>query len=78
MAEQTVQSIERCFTLLEQLASRGRLGVSELSRLTGLHKATVYRLLQTLLELQYVRQAEDGRYELTDVYKRQGLAAAWY
>lgn len=65
MAEQTVQSIERCFTLLEQLASRGRLGVSELSRLTGLHKATVYRLLQTLLELQYVRQAEDGRYELT-------------
>ena len=65
MAEQTVQSVERCFALLEQLASGGRLGVSELSRLTGLHKATVHRLLQTLLELRYVRQEPDGRYELS-------------
>ena len=65
MAEQTVQSVERCFALLDQLASGGRLGVSELSRLTGLHKATVHRLLQTLLELRYVRQEPDGRYELS-------------
>ena len=52
----TVQSVERTFALLELLCSEGALGVTELSGLSGLHKTTVYRLLSGLKSLGYVEK----------------------
>ncbi|WP_324715865.1 IclR family transcriptional regulator [Carboxydochorda subterranea] len=56
--------MERAFQLLDALA-RSDAGVSELARTTGLHKATVHRLLRTLRELGLVEVGPDGtRYRL--------------
>ena len=61
---EAVQAVERAFRLLEVLA-RNDGGVSELARATGLHKATVHRLLRTLRELGFVELGPDGsRYRL--------------
>lgn len=59
-----VHAVERAVQLLDVLA-RGDAGVSELARATGLHKATVYRLLVTLRRLGLVQLTPDGtRYRL--------------
>lgn len=56
MADQN-QSISRAILLLEQLArAGGELGVSELSRRTGLAKSVVSRLVRPLLEARYLEQ----------------------
>lgn len=51
-----VQSVVRAFALLELLCEKGELGVTQLSKLSGLSKATVFRFLNTLAELGYVKQ----------------------
>jgi IclR family transcriptional regulator, acetate operon repressor len=44
-----IQSVDRAISILEQLAgSEGELGVSELGRRLGVHKATASRLVSTL------------------------------
>lgn len=56
--------MERAFQLLDVLA-RSDAGVSELARATGLHKATVHRLLRTLRALGLVELGPHGtRYRL--------------
>lgn len=61
---EAVHAVERAFRLLDALA-RNNAGVSELARATGLHKATVHRLLRTLRELGLVELGPDGtRYRL--------------
>lgn len=61
---QTVQSVERTFDVLEALAAaRQPVAISELSQKLGLHISTVHRLLGTLIERGYARQAAaSGRY----------------
>lgn len=67
MAEQnSVQSVERTFKIIELLCKRGSCGVTELSAESSLNKTTVFRLLSTLLLLGYVEK--DGateKYSLT-------------
>lgn len=59
-----VHAIQRAVQLLEALA-RSDAGISELARATGLHKATVHRLVRTLRELGLVELGPDGvRYRL--------------
>ena len=65
MSEQTVQSAQRIFRLLELLARQGTMGVTELSTASGLNKTTVFRQLNTLIELGYVCRDAAGRYRLT-------------
>lgn len=62
----TVQALERALTILETLAQEKEgLGLNEVARRVGLHKSTVYRLLQTLKEYGYVEQdASHGKYNL--------------
>ena len=61
-----IRAAERALHILELLCAQPSLGVSELARLSGLHKATVFRLLQTLEGCGYVRQdAQTGQYFLT-------------
>ncbi|TMK85424.1 MAG: IclR family transcriptional regulator [Actinobacteria bacterium] len=53
----TVQSVGRAVTILELLASgAGELGVTELGRRLGVHKATASRLVATLAEHGLVEQ----------------------
>ncbi|MBO8141733.1 MAG: IclR family transcriptional regulator [Firmicutes bacterium] len=54
-----VQAVERAIHLLEVLADRDA-GVSDLARETGLHKATVHRLIRTLASAGLVQTVPDG------------------
>jgi DNA-binding IclR family transcriptional regulator len=58
----TIRSVSRAFAVLETLATApGGLRLQELSRRVGLHKATAFRLVRTLVQLGYVKQ--DGERE---------------
>ncbi len=62
-----VQSVERALSILEVLANyRDGLGVTDISEKVDLHKSTVYRLLSTLISMDYVIQdKETNRYMTT-------------
>lgn len=68
MAEKSgVQSVERIFALIEQLAAHpAGASLQSLAQGTNLAKSTVHRLLGSLVGLGYVKQEEEtGRYCLT-------------
>lgn len=67
MTEQLpVQSVERTFALIELLCKNGESGITELSLASGLNKTTVFRLLSTLLSLEYVvKNPLTEKYRLT-------------
>lgn len=63
--EDTVRSVDRALTVLQVLAERGPVGVSEIAQATGTHKSTVFRLLATLEARGMVEQTEErGTYAL--------------
>jgi IclR family transcriptional regulator, acetate operon repressor len=57
-----VQSVERAFYLLELLADKGDLSLTELSASVELPVPTTHRLLKTLVSLGYVRQSRNRHY----------------
>jgi IclR family transcriptional regulator, KDG regulon repressor len=60
--EITTKSVEKTFDLLEMLCKSDHpLELQEISQLSGLPSPTVYRLLQTLLKLGYIRQKKTSR-----------------
>ncbi|MFO7321854.1 MAG: IclR family transcriptional regulator [Chloroflexota bacterium] len=61
-----VQSVERAFRLLELLGSADDfLAISDLARMSGLPLGTTHRLLDTLVQLEYVeRDPHSRRYTL--------------
>ncbi|MDR0881527.1 MAG: IclR family transcriptional regulator [Candidatus Adiutrix sp.] len=68
MPERTylVNSVVKCLSIMETLATRGASSLSDLKQALGLDKATLHRILSTLKALGYVKQAEsDQRYFLT-------------
>lgn len=57
-----IQSIERAFAILEEIArSRDGVTLAELSKRLGLHTSTVFHLVQTMVARGYVRQMREGR-----------------
>lgn len=52
----TIKSSYKVFYILEILAVQGRLGLSELSELTGFTKSTTQRIVNTLKDLKYIVQ----------------------
>ncbi|HQE05962.1 MAG: IclR family transcriptional regulator [Tepidanaerobacteraceae bacterium] len=55
--DNTVQSVKRAMMILEELATEKEgLGVTELAKRINLHKSTVHRMLNTLLDIGYVEQ----------------------
>ena len=59
MAEKDrVQSIDRALCLLEIVADHDGISLTELSKLAELNKATVHRLLATLVYNGYVEQIQ--------------------
>ncbi|TDO95904.1 DNA-binding transcriptional regulator KdgR [Marinomonas balearica] len=61
-----VSSVMKVFAILSALSTQKSLGVTELSQLAMTSKSTVYRFLQTMKMLGYVRQEGDSdKYSLT-------------
>lgn len=64
--KERVQSVERALTILEIVAEHDGISLTEISKSAQLNKATVHRLLSTLISMGYVEQNEKtGHYELT-------------
>lgn len=63
---ESVAAVLKVFAILQALADRSEIGISDLSVRLAMPKATVYRFLQTMKTLGYVRQEVDSeRYGLT-------------
>jgi IclR family KDG regulon transcriptional repressor len=60
-----VSAAARALAVLECLSRKRSASLEELSREIGLAKPTVYRFLQTLLELGYARRDESERWAMT-------------
>lgn len=64
-AVSAVQSVDRALTILEALARRPELGVTEIAAELGVHKSTAFRLVTTLEQHRLVEQLrERGKYQL--------------
>ncbi len=60
-----VQSIERAFSILNQISQHRGISLAELSKKVGLHNSTTFHLVRTMVELGIVRQDKDTkRYHL--------------
>lgn len=70
-------SLQKAFGILEALASQaGPATLAQVSQQTGLNKATVHRILQSLMALGYASQlAETGQYRLTPKLSQVGRAS---
>lgn len=63
--KQRINSLGRGLRILDILHEKGKVGVTELSKLIGVNKSSSYRLLATLEEFGYVEQIyENGKYAL--------------
>lgn len=57
-----VQSLERAFAILEQIARhREGIGLAELSKRVGLHNSTTFHLVKTMVVLGYIRQSKETK-----------------
>jgi DNA-binding IclR family transcriptional regulator len=76
-ARSNVRSVERALEILgcfDQM--HPERGISEIAKAVGLHKATTYRIVSTLLSHGYLERAEDGqRYRLGMALARLGFIA---
>lgn len=60
-----VQSVDRAITVLEILARRGEVGVTDIAAELGVHKSTAFRLVSVLENRGLVEQhSERGKYRL--------------
>ncbi|GAB6089438.1 IclR family transcriptional regulator [Spirochaeta dissipatitropha] len=60
-----ISAVVRVFSIIEILSTRNRYNLEHLSQKTGLAKPTVYRFLNTLRDLGYVRRDENDQYYIT-------------
>jgi DNA-binding IclR family transcriptional regulator len=74
----TLQSVDRALAILELLAQRPELGVTEIGAELGVHKSTAFRLVTTLEQHRLVEQlGERGKYRLGfGVVRLAGAATA--
>ncbi len=64
--QDSVSSVLKVFGILQALGEDHEIGVTELSQRVMMSKSTVYRFLQTMKSLGYVRQeGENDKYALT-------------
>jgi len=72
-----IRSVQLTLGILESLAERGEVGITDLSARLGSTKTTIFRHLQTLLEARYVlRNSVNARYRLGPACWQLGQAAA--
>lgn len=76
---ESVAAVLKVFAILQALSERSETGISDLSVRLAMPKATVYRFLQTMMTLGYVRQEADSeRYGLTMKAFELGTKALQY
>jgi IclR family KDG regulon transcriptional repressor len=76
---ESVAAVLKVFAVLQALAERNETGISELSVRLAMPKATIYRFLQTMKSLGYIRQEADSeRYGLTMKMFELGTKALQY
>ncbi len=76
---ESVAAVLKVFAILQALSERNEIGISELSVRLAMPKATVYRFLQTMKTLGYVRQEVDSeRYGLSMKVFELGAKALQY
>lgn len=76
---ESVAAVLKVFAILQALSERNETGISDLSVRLAMPKATVYRFLQTMKTLGYVRQEVDSeRYGLTMKVFELGTKALQY
>jgi IclR family KDG regulon transcriptional repressor len=76
---ESVAAVLKVFAILQALAERQEVGISDLSVRLAMPKATVYRFLQTMKTLGYVRQESDTeRYGLSMKVFELGAKALQY
>jgi IclR family transcriptional regulator, KDG regulon repressor len=76
---ESVAAVLKVFAILQALAEREEVGISDLSVRLAMPKATVYRFLQTMKTLGYVRQEADSeRYGLAMRMFELGAKALQY
>ncbi len=76
---ESVAAVLKVFALLQALSENNETGISDLSVRLAMPKATVYRFLQTMMTLGYVRQEKDSeRYGLTMKVFELGTKALQY
>lgn len=65
-SNQLVQSVDRALAILETVASaKDSLGLSEIGNIVGLHKSTIYRLINTLEHRGYItKDAKANKYKI--------------
>ena len=76
---ESVAAVLKVFAILQALSEQRELGISDLSVRLAMPKATVYRFLQTMMTLGYVRQESGSeRYGLTMKAFELGAKALQY
>ncbi len=60
----TVRAVERALDVLLCFRAKDDLGLTEISKMVGLHKSTVHRLLATLETRGFVRREQGDRYRI--------------
>lgn len=76
-ADRPLQSVGRAFEVLEVLArAGGELSLSEIAAETGKPAPSVHRLVQSLVQLGYLRREPSRRYVLAPALIRLGEGAA--
>lgn len=79
MKENSVQTLDRTLDIIELLAvTPNGMGVTEIGHKLGLHKSTVYRLINALVRRGYLEKEQNGLYkiglkfiEISGLYLRQ-------
>lgn len=64
MQNYTVNSVDKAFELLLQVARDQGLGVTELAKKTGLTKSRAYRLLHTMEQRGFISRTQNSTYRL--------------
>lgn len=66
MEDKNVRSVDLVLAILENLADKGEMGVTEIAKTVNIHKSTVYRFINALMKAGYVYQnQENEKYSLT-------------
>ena len=70
-----LSSVNHALKVLDLLCVRADLGVSEISRITGYDKASVYKMLYTLQHRGYVVKDENAKYNISEKLAVSSLPA---
>lgn len=76
MPVKEIQSVRNACALVEAIAERQPVGVSELARITGIDKSAAHRLAVTLHRAGWLVAASDGRWQVAPSFGRVARVAA--